>query len=75
MLNFPAQFCLGSRSNGLSASESRELYLNGCVYGFSVDYNWIDKSDVLNIHKYLTTKNNIKKCSFCLLYYYVLVSL
>ena len=39
MLNFPAQFCLGSRSNGLSASESRELYLNGYVYGFSVDYN------------------------------------
>ena len=27
---------------------------------FSVDYNFIDKSDVLNIYKYLMVKNNIK---------------
>ena len=27
---------------------------------FSVDYNSIDKSDILNIHKYLMTKNNMK---------------
>ena len=27
---------------------------------FSVDYNSIDTSDRLNIHKYLMTKNNIK---------------
>ena len=26
----------------------------------SVDYNSIDKSDILHIHKYLMTKNNIK---------------
>ena len=39
MLNFPAQFCLGRRSTGLSASESRELFLNEYVYSFSVDYN------------------------------------
>ena len=26
----------------------------------SVDYNSIDKSDILNIHKYLMTKNDIK---------------
>ena len=25
-----------------------------------VDYNFIDKSDILNIHNYLMTKNNIK---------------
>ena len=40
---------------------------------FSVDYNSIDKSDILNIHKYLMTKDNIKQCSAllnkCLLYY------
>ena len=30
------------------------------MYDFSVDYNSIDKSDILNIHKYLMTENNIK---------------
>ena len=36
------------------------LSLNRNVYDFSVDYISIDKSDILNIHKYLMTKNNIK---------------
>ena len=44
------------------------------MYDFSVDYSSINKSDILNIHKYLMTKNNIKQCS-ALLYYYVLVAL
>ena len=39
---------------------SLEVFLNGNVYNFYVDYNFIDKSDILNIHKYLMTKNNIK---------------
>ena len=30
------------------------------MYYYSVDYNSIDKSDILNIHKYLITRNNIK---------------
>ena len=47
-------------SNGFSASKSGEVSLNGNVYYFSVDYNSIDKSDILNIHKYLMTKNDIK---------------
>ena len=68
MFNFPTQFCLGCISDGLSASESREVILNEYVYGFSVDYNWIDKSGILNIQKYFMTKNNIKECSACLLY-------
>ena len=54
-VNFPTQFCLGSISNGLSAPESREVPLNGNVSYFSVDYNFIDKSDISNIHKYLMT--------------------
>ena len=29
-------------------------------YDFSVDYDPIDKSDILNIQKYLMTKNTIK---------------
>ena len=44
----------------LNAIESRKVSLNANVYDFSVDYNSIDKSDILNIHKYLMTKNNIK---------------
>ena len=59
-VNFLAQFCFGSISNGFSATKSREVSLNGNVYTFSVDYNSIDKSDMLNIHKYLMTTNNIK---------------
>ena len=38
------QFCLGSISNGFEATEST---LKGNVYDFSVNYNAIDKSDVL----------------------------
>ena len=69
-VNFPTRFCLGSISNGFSATESREVSLNGNVYDFSVDYNSIDKSDILNIHKYLMTKNNVQPyLSNCLLYF------
>ena len=59
-VNFPTRFCLGSISDGFSATESRKVSLNGNVYDFPVDYNSLDKSDILNIHKYLMTKNNIK---------------
>ena len=59
-VNFPTQFCLRSISNGYSATESREVSLNGKVHDFSVDYNSIGKSNILNIHKYLMTKNKIK---------------
>ena len=71
-VNFPTLFCLGSISNGLSANGSRELSLNENVYNFSVDYNSIDKSDILNIQKYLMVKNNItcpSLLSKCLLHY------
>ena len=59
-VNFPTQFCLGSISNGFSAIESREVSLNGYVYDFSVNYSSFDKSDLLNIHKQLTAKDDIK---------------
>ena len=35
-------------------------FLNRLLHYFSVVYNFIDKSGVLNIEKYLMTKNNIK---------------
>ena len=58
--NFPTQFCLGSISDGFGATESGDVYLDGNVCDFSVDYNSIDKSDILYVHKYLMTKKNIK---------------
>ena len=59
-VNFLTQFCLGSISNGFSVTDSREVSLNGNAYDFSVDYNSINKSDIVNIHRYLMRKNNIK---------------
>ena len=58
-VNFPTQLCLGSISYGFSATESREISLNEHLYDFPVD-NFFDKSDILNIHRYLITKNNIE---------------
>ena len=34
--------------------------LNGYVYDFSVDYDFIANDKILDIHKYLMKKNNIK---------------
>ena len=71
-VNFPNQFCLRSIPNGFSATESREVSLNGNVYDFSVDYNSIDKSDILNINKYLITKNNKNNVQpvYCIIDFY-----
>ena len=60
MLTLQLNFCLGSISNGFSNTESKEVSLNGNAYNFSVDYSSIDKCDMINIRKYLMTKNNIK---------------
>ena len=40
--------CLGSIFNRFSALESGEVSLNGNVHDFSLDYNSLDKSDILN---------------------------
>ena len=64
---FRTQFCLGSISNGFSATQFREVNEN--AYDFSVNCNSIGKSAILNIHKYLMTKNNIKWGLACLLYF------
>ena len=61
-VNPPTQFCLGSISNEFGATDSREVFLKGNTYGFSVDCNAINKSVVLNIHKYVMVKNTIKEC-------------
>ena len=52
------------------------MSFKGNKYDFSVDYNAIDKSDRLNIHKHLMVKNNKKMFVFikkqCSLVYYVI---
>ena len=35
----------------------RKTGLNGYVYEFSVDYNIIETSNIIDIHKYLMKKN------------------
>ena len=59
-VNFLTQFCLGSISNGFSTIKSREKSVKKNVYDFSVNYNSIDKSDILNIQNYLMVQNKIK---------------
>ena len=57
--NFPFQFCLGSISNKIDSVESKEVFVIKNVYDFSVDHYAIDKSNILNIHKYLMIQNGI----------------
>ena len=59
-VNFPTKFCIESIANGFSATEFREVSLNGNGYDFSENDNFIGKSDMLNILKYLMTKHNMK---------------
>ena len=59
-INFPTQICLGSISNGFSATTSTEVSLKGNGYDVSVDYSAVDKSNIVNIHKYLMVTNYIK---------------
>ena len=62
-VKFPTKFCLGSISNGLSPK--KYLKMEMCMIFQSItiidiDKSDIDKSDILNIHKYLIAKNNTK---------------
>ena len=52
--------CLGNVSVDLEESNMRNAGLYEYVYDFSVDYNTIAVDDILDIHKYLREKNNIK---------------
>ena len=51
--------CLGNISKDCSVDNKKETGLNGWVYDFSVDYDAIVVSDILDIHKYLMQKNEI----------------
>ena len=52
--------CLGSISKDFAVDNMKKTGLNGYIYDFSVDYDAIAVDDILDIHKYLMKKNNIK---------------
>ena len=49
--NYPSRFCLGSISKEFDSNDLKEVSFKGNVYDFSVKYNAVDKSNILNIHK------------------------
>ena len=53
-------FCLGNISKGFSVDNMKKTRLNGCFYDFSVECNAIPVDDILDIHKYLMKKHDIK---------------
>ena len=52
--------CLGNISGDFSANNMSKTGLNGYVYDFSVDYRAFDTSNIIDIHKYLMKKHDIK---------------
>ena len=52
--------CLAKTSKDFSVDNMKKTGLKGCVYDFSFDYNAIAVNDILDIHKYLMKKNDIK---------------
>ena len=46
-------------SKDWSIDNMKNTELNGYVYDFSVDYDAISVTDILDIHKYLMKKNNM----------------
>ena len=52
--------CLGNISKNSSVDNMKKTGLNGYVYDFGVDFNSVDTSNIINIHKYLMKKHGIK---------------
>ena len=55
----PYPLCLGNISKDCSTDNIKKTSLKGWVYDFSVDYDAVKVSDILDIHKYLMEKNKI----------------
>ena len=57
----PYLLCLGNIKNNFTVNKmKKKTGLNGYVFYLSIDYNIIDVSNIINIHKYLMKKHNIK---------------
>ena len=60
ILKYCEKLCLGNISKDWSVDNMKNIRLKkGCVYNFSVDYDNISTSNVLDIHKYLMENNVI----------------
>ena len=55
----PYPMCSGNISKDWSIDNMKRTSLQGCVYDFSVGYDAIEVSDILDIHKYLMEKNGV----------------
>ena len=55
------RLCLGNISGDCTANNMKKTGLNGCVHAFSVDYRNFDTTNIINIHKYLMKKHDIKQ--------------
>ena len=53
--------CLENISKDFTAINMKKTEISGYVYEFSVDYNIIDTSNFINVHKYLMKKKKKKK--------------
>ena len=49
--------CLGNISNDWSVDNKKRTGFAGYMYGFSVDYEFIEVDDIKNIHKHLMKKD------------------
>ena len=54
--------CLGNISEDFSTVNMKKTGLHGYVYDFSVNYDAIEVSDILDIHKLLMREWHIIKC-------------
>ena len=52
--------CLRNTSKDFSVDNMKKTGLNRYVYDFSVDYNIIDTSNIIDSHKYLMKNHDIK---------------
>ena len=55
----PYPFCLGNISKDWSIDNVKKTGLKGCVHDFSVDYDAVAVSEILDIHNYLMGKNEV----------------
>ena len=56
----PYLLCLGNTSKDFSPLNTSNTGLYGDIYDFSVNYGAVANDNILDIHKYLMEKNNIK---------------
>ena len=58
----PTTLCPGNITEAFSEDITKKKGLNGYIYDFSVDYDYISTSNILGIHKYLMKKKYHSTC-------------